>query len=143
MAVAPVVFCLFFCTVANGIRTEVMSTLATPGFSLALLLLKRLQTVLLKECCSTLLLQRSTFEQIQLPEQYLHTFLYTFSHCKYQSRFNFLMFSVFQVVFTFMAIRQRNTIQIFGLVIFNASFVAYSAVQAHPRVALSLLTIDH
>ena len=36
---------------------------------------------------------------------------------------------IFQVVFTFLAIRQRNTIQIIGLVIFNASFVAYSAVQ--------------
>jgi hypothetical protein len=35
----------------------------------------------------------------------------------------------FQVVFTYLAIRQRNTIQIWGLVIFNACFVAYSAVQ--------------
>src|SRR5271169_2760563 len=40
--------------------------------------------------------------------------------------------SCFQVVFTYLAIRQRNTIQIWGLVIFNASFVAYSAVQVFP-----------
>jgi len=52
--------------------------------------------------------------------------------------------SIFQVVFTFMAIRQRNTIQIIGLVIFNACFVAYSAVQVrsrpapHPTLSLKL-----
>jgi hypothetical protein len=96
MAAAPVVFCLSLYIVANGIRIEVMSTLVMRGFSSALLLLKRLRTVLLKECCSTLLLQRSIFEQIQLPEQSLHTFLYTFSHCKY-----FIAFHVFDVLVCF------------------------------------------
>jgi hypothetical protein len=50
----------------------------------------------------------------------------------------FVNFSLFQVVFTFLAIRQRNTIQIIGLVIFNAAFVAYSAVQVFPPIFLLL-----
>lgn len=41
----------------------------------------------------------------------------------------YILAFLFQVVFTYLAIKQRNTIQIIGLVIFNASFVAYSAVQ--------------
>jgi hypothetical protein len=48
--------------------------------------------------------------------------------------------SVFQVVLTFMAIRQRNTIQIIGLVIFNATFIVYSAMQVlKPRLRYRLL----
>jgi len=41
----------------------------------------------------------------------------------------YILAFLFQVFFTFLAIKQRNTIQIIGLVIFNACFVAYSAVQ--------------
>jgi len=47
---------------------------------------------------------------------------------------------VFQVVLTFMAIGQRNTIQIIGLVCFNATFIIYSAMQVQntpvPRLFL-------
>lgn len=50
--------------------------------------------------------------------------------------------SLFQVVFTFLAIRQRNTIQIIGLVFFNAAFVAYSAVQV-PYFCTSFSSVDH
>jgi hypothetical protein len=45
---------------------------------------------------------------------------------------------IFQVVFTLLAIRQRNTIQIMGLVIFNACFVAYSAVQVNHSMQTTL-----
>ena len=99
------------------------------GFSSALLLLRQLQIVLLREYYFILLPQQSIFAQINLQGLYPLTLLFIFSHCTIP----FLMFwvnsSLFQVVFTFLAIRQRNTIQIIGLVIFNAAFVAYSAVQ--------------
>jgi len=54
----------------------------------------------------------------------------------------YILALIFQVVFTFMAIQQRNTIQIIGLVIFNACFVAYSAVQI-TEIPQSVREIDY
>ena len=117
---------------ADGNRVEVMSILGMRGYSLESQWLRRLQTVDWRQRSSTLLLQRWIFVQMQMLELSPRILQSTFSPCK--SPFppypwTNVENSCFQVVFTYLAIRQRNTIQIWGLVIFNACFVAYSAVQ--------------
>lgn len=42
--------------------------------------------------------------------------------------------SLFQLVLAFDAVRMRNTVQIIGLAIFNAMFLAYSGIQVRSRV---------
>jgi len=54
----------------------------------------------------------------------------------------YILAFLFQVVFTFLAIRQRNTIQNIGLVIFNACFLAYSGVQI-TEIPKSVNMIDY
>ena len=109
-----------------------MSILGMRGYSLESPWLRRLQTVDWRQRSSTLLLQRWIFVQMPMLELSPLILQSTFSPCKsppppypWTNGEN----SCFQVVFTYLAIRQRNTIQIWGLVIFNACFVAYSAVQ--------------
>ena len=110
-------------------RVEITSRLAMPGSSSLSLLLSALQTVLLKQCCFTLLLHKSIFVRTNRPGQFRLTCQSIFLHCIRRILMKIANARIFQVVFTFMAIQQRNTIQIIGLVIFNACFVAYSAVQ--------------
>jgi len=123
------ILCGFLRGLADGNRVEIMSILGMRGYSLESLWLRRLQTVDWRRRSSTLLLQRRILGKIELSPRILQS---TFSPCKsppppYQ--WTNCENSCFQAVFTYLAIRQRNTIQIWGLVIFNACFVAYSAVQ--------------
>jgi hypothetical protein len=111
-----------------------MSAHAMLGFSLPSPSSRLSSTVPSKPSSSTLSLQKSISATTKMSRQgsYQPTSPSTFSHCTSLIVVIKLTISLFQVVFTYMAIRQRNTIQIIGLVIFNACFVAYSAVQVSP-----------
>ena len=125
-------FVVFLRGLADGNRVEIMSILGMRGYSLESLWLRRLQTVDWRQRSSTLLLQRWIFGKMPVLELSPRILQSTFSPCKSPPPpypWTNGKISCFQVVFTYLAIRQRNTIQIWGLVIFNACFVAYSAVQ--------------